>query len=170
MELNCKLYVFRKVYESIFQRFKRCLNPNFLEKVMPVLQNSVWAENGLAFERGVPTPGRSNVAFQRLGKNENPNSGRSNVAFQRLGVPTWRSNAWAKMKILTLDVPTWRSNAWAFQRGVPTPVARSSRIGTKLVKNLSNLNPNFTKVFMAQLHTQETTITQNQTSKLTLAW
>ena len=51
MELNCKLYVVRKVYESIFQRFKRCLNPNFLEKVMPVLQNSVWAENGLAFER-----------------------------------------------------------------------------------------------------------------------
>ena len=142
MELNCKLYMVIKVYESIFQRFKRCLNPNFLEKVMPVLQNSVWAENGLAFERGVRTS----------------------------GVPTWRSNAWAKMKILTLDVPTWRSNAWAFQRGVPTPVARSSRIGTKLVKNLSNLNPNFTKVFMAQLHTQETTITQTQASKLTLAW
>ena len=114
MELNCKIYILRKIYESIFQRFKRCLNPNFLEKVMPVLQNSVWAENGLAFERGVRTS----------------------------GVPTWRSNAWAKMKILTLDVPTWRSNARrsnvAFQR---LSFQRQSRAAAELARNLSKTYP-----------------------------
>ena len=41
VELEYKIYMVRKVYESIFQRFKRCLNPNFLEKVMPVLLNRV---------------------------------------------------------------------------------------------------------------------------------
>ena len=42
-KLEFKNYVVTKVYEYTFQRFKQCLNPNFLEKVMVVLQNSVWA-------------------------------------------------------------------------------------------------------------------------------
>ena len=50
-ELECKRYVSIKVYESTFQRFKQYLNSIFLEKVMNVLQNSVWTVWAIAFGR-----------------------------------------------------------------------------------------------------------------------